>query len=157
MTAWGKKALTALLEQAAFELPEGRGSVEVVRLRDLQGDASIAVVRQKKKHFFDWSFTVDWRVVDRKEQQQQQKDGVGCDDDDGSSSIACRGSLLYPDVSPDGASDGYEAPLSGVPRFSLTAKSRKVVDDFVRSPSVGLQKAIAAQIEKFTEQFNAVE
>jgi hypothetical protein len=60
----------------------------------------LQVMRAKKKHLFDWSFTLAW-AVDLK--------GVG----------PCTGTLVYPDVTPDGNSLDRHKSL-GAAAFSTT-------------------------------------
>ena len=143
MTLWGKKELTALTEAASFILPNGSSVVEVIKLRNLQGDASIAMVRHKKKHVFDWSFIVDWRI---RESQ------------DINSRILCRGSLEYPDVSPDVRNDGsrFEAIMIGTPTPD-SPENQALVADYVQSSSKGLQVSIAEKIDAFITKFNTME
>ena len=133
MTEWGRERLTELLLAASFELPNGMGTVTVAKVKDLTGDADITMMRQKKKWLFDWAFTLEWRIKELKD------------------AGPCKGSLKYPDVTPDCDGD-YEAQFE-VDR-STPPKARAVLDAFVRSSSEGLQPAVAAQIQLFIDEYN---
>ena len=45
-----------------FELPNGMGTVRTTKLSKHEGDCSITMMRAKKKHLFDFAFTLDWAV-----------------------------------------------------------------------------------------------
>ena len=86
------------------------GVVTTTKLKDLEGDCSITMARGKKKHLFDWAFSLDW-AVDLK--------GVG----------KCKGSIKYPDVTPDCDQD-YEAQIEV--DQSTPPSARALIDAYVR-------------------------
>jgi hypothetical protein len=62
MTSWGKPRLEELLLESSFELPNELGNVKVTKVVGLEGDCSVTMARGKKKHPFDWAFSVEWFV-----------------------------------------------------------------------------------------------
>jgi len=84
MTGWAKQRLEELLSNMAFIIPNTNDLIEVKKVKDLEGDAAITFTRGKKKFLFDFSFVLDWEVE------------LDCG--------PAKGTLRYPDVTPD--SDG---------------------------------------------------
>ena len=132
MTEWARDRLTDLLLEASFALPNDMGTVTVAKVTELNGDAEITMMRRKKKWLFDWSFKLEWRIEPLKD------------------AGPCKGTLKYPDVTPDCDGD-YEAVFE-VDR-STPPKARAVLDAYVRSAGDGLQPAVAAQIQKFIDEY----
>ena len=49
MTDWAKERLKELLSGISFVIPNLGSVIEVVKVKDLEGDASVTFVRGKKK------------------------------------------------------------------------------------------------------------
>lgn len=133
VTSWAKPRLEELLVGVEAPLPNGLGVVRTTKVKNLTGDASITMMRNKKKHLFDFSFAVDWSVMLL---------------DEG----PCKGTLTFPDVSPD--CDGEYEALCEVDRTTPPA-ARALLDAYVKNPSQGLRPAICAAIQTFVDEFNA--
>jgi len=93
------------------------------------------MMRSKKKWLFDWAFALDW-AFDLKD--------VG----------PCKGSVKYPDVTPDCEGD-YDTAVEVDP--STPQAARVLIDQYIRSSGSGLQAAIALKIQAFVSEFNALE
>jgi len=133
MTSWAKARLTELLQGVRCTLPEGMGVVETTKVKDLEGDAQITMIRQKTKYLFDFSFKLAWKVDLR---------DVG----------PCKGTLTYPDVTPDCEGD-YET-LYEVDR-DTPPRARGVLEAFVRNSTQGLQPEISRVLEQFKAEYMA--
>ena len=66
----------------------------------------------------------------------------------------CKGSLNYPDVTPD-AEGEYETTFEVDP--STPPSARQVLTSYIKSSSSGLQPAIATAFAAFVSEFNAME
>jgi len=135
MTPWGKEKMEELLVGVEFDLPNGMGLLKTTKMKDLTGDCSITMIRKKKKHLFDWSFKLEWKV--------DLKDAG-----------PCSGSLTFPDVTPDSEGE-YDATMEV--NSQTPPSARAVLDQFVKNAAQGLRPAIDARIQVFMNEFNKIE
>ena len=136
VTSWAKETLEAALLTSEYVLPEGSPSpgarATVSKVSKLEGHASFATARGKKRYIYEFAFTLDWVLT------------LGDDE-----TKTCRGKVTFPDV--DGTvelGDGYDivdyqvdasTPVGTGPllqRFvrdgGLRDSIHKNVDDWVR-------------------------
>lgn len=131
LTPWSKQRLTEVLMAASFTIPDGSGfSIEVVDVKNLEGDAQKGVSRAKTWHMFEFSFDVEWELV--------------------LAHGAAQGTLKYVEV--DNACDGDFEPPTCTTR-NCPADARRLVDQYVKSSSAGLQAVVAERIASFTAEF----
>mmetsp|Transcript_11879 Transcript_11879/g.25726 ORF Transcript_11879/g.25726 Transcript_11879/m.25726 type:complete len:450 (-) Transcript_11879:189-1538(-) len=136
VTPWAKETLTASLLTAEYVLPDGSPSpgahAAVSKVSKLDGHASYATVRGKKRYIYEFSLTIKWVLT------------LGDDH-----KRTCHGEMTFPDVdgtvehgegydivkySVDGSSPAGTGPL--LDRFvrdgGLRDSVHKVIDDWVR-------------------------
>ena len=63
VSEWARNALEAAMLQASFTAASGEWSVRVVGVKDVEGDAEIIAMRGKRRHMFEFSFTLEWEVT----------------------------------------------------------------------------------------------
>jgi len=76
-TSSAKELLSNMLLLAKFDLPQG-GVAKVTKITDFDGYANIVTVRSKLKHVYEFSFTVEWNILQN--------------------GLECIGSMKYPEV-----------------------------------------------------------
>ena len=136
VTSWAKETLEAALLTSEYVLPEGSPSpgarAAVSKVSKLEGHASYATVRGKKRYIYEFQFTLDWVLT------------LGDDH-----TKTCHGKMTFPDV--DGTvelGDGYDvvdyhvdgsSPAGTGPlleRFvrdgGLRENIHNIIDDWVR-------------------------
>ncbi len=130
MTEWAKEKLKELLGGVSFVIPNVGAVVEVVKVKDVEGDAAVTFVRGKKKYLFDFVFTLDFELE-----------------------LACgkaKGSLKYPDVTPDN-DDEYDTLLEVDP---LTPpEARPLLNTYVKADSDGLQVVVKERLRQFMKEY----
>ena len=130
MTEWAKGKLQELLSSVRYTLPKLGSELEVVKVKDLEGDASVTFVRGKKKYLFDFVFTLEWEM------------GLDCG--------KAKGSLKYPDVTPDN-DDEYDTLLE-VDQLT-PPEARPLINMYVKSSSEGLQQVVREKLQEFMKEF----
>ena len=63
VSEWARNALEAAMLQASFTAASGEWSVRVAGVKDVEGDAEIIAMRGKRRHMFEFSFTLEWEVT----------------------------------------------------------------------------------------------
>ena len=63
VSEWAREALETALLRASFTAASGEWSVRVAGGKDMKGDAEIVAMRGKRRHIFEFSFTLKWEVV----------------------------------------------------------------------------------------------
>lgn len=136
VTPWAKETLTALLLTAEYILPDGSpspGAHSIVsKVSKLDGNASYATVRGKKKYIYEFALTIKWVLT------------LGDDH-----TKTCHGEITFPDI--DGTvelGEGYDivdyrvdgsSPVGTGPMLDRFVKNgglrdsvHKAIDDWVR-------------------------
>ena len=147
-TKWGKARITELLLGAAHESDGLRA--EVTAVNDLLGDATVAVVKGRKRFIFDFSFTLDWRVV-------ADGGGGGEGKAEGKQAAAAAtavasGTLSYPDFSADEDINDLERQCSV--KAAGDGAAKRFVADGVKAKRGAFQGAIAAQLQVFVDELH---
>eukprot|EP00586_Coscinodiscus_wailesii_P014731 CAMPEP_0172495484 /NCGR_PEP_ID=MMETSP1066-20121228/71407_1 /TAXON_ID=671091 /ORGANISM="Coscinodiscus wailesii, Strain CCMP2513" /LENGTH=411 /DNA_ID=CAMNT_0013267193 /DNA_START=106 /DNA_END=1341 /DNA_ORIENTATION=- len=130
VSATAKEQLQALLLRAEFRTESAVCSVTSVD--KLEGHASVATVRGKRRYIFEFSLSVSWKVVSS---DLEEELGMG--------------KMSFPDV--DGTCDGeYE-----MTDFVVTCcESRDIVDKLVRKG--GLKDDVCHKINQWVDTFRAM-
>jgi tetratricopeptide (TPR) repeat protein len=131
VSATAKEQLRALLLRAEFRTENAVCTVSSVD--KLEGHASVATVRGKRRYIFEFSLTVGWKVVSSSDMEEEL--GMG--------------KMSFPDI--DGTCDGeYE-----MTDFVVTScESRDIVDKFVRK--TGLKDDVCHKINEWVDTFKAM-
>ncbi|GMF32288.1 unnamed protein product [Phytophthora fragariaefolia] len=131
MTAWAKGKLEKVVSGVSAPLGSGEGIVTSLEVSNLDGDASIAVVRGAKRYIFDFTFTLACTL--------KQRD----------SSVA--GELKFLDLSSDCGGD-YDVEAVVPSRYQ--SEGGKALHVALNSSSSPFRQAIAAQLAKFVEEYH---
>jgi tetratricopeptide (TPR) repeat protein len=117
VSEWARNALETALLRASFTAASGEWSVRVAGVKDMKGDAEIVAMRGKRRHIFEFSFTLKWEVV-----FTGDGDGGG-DGGGGSGGKKVRGGLAYSEVSALDVDD-IDQVRRGSGRYSHRATDR---------------------------------
>ncbi|RHX97063.1 hypothetical protein DYB36_010315, partial [Aphanomyces astaci] len=120
------KALLGNVEVTARSFAIRGGNV-----KDVKGDASVCVVRGKKRFLFDFEFNIEWTVVG--------KDGYN-------------GKLLCHDISNDG---DYEIAVQYKKKPSDALESKELAAA-VNGQAEGFRHAVLARIATFVTEYQAL-
>lgn len=131
MTAWAKGKLEKIVSGISAPLGSGEGVVTSLEVSNLEGDASIAVVRGAKRYIFDFTFTLAVTL--------KQAEG----------SVA--GELKFLDLSSDCGGD-YDVEAVVPSRYQ--SAGGKALHAALSSSSSPFRKAIAAELAKFVEEYH---
>ena len=136
-TAWCKDALKRLLLQASVGEEDAAAKaagaeVSVTAVKDLEGDASMCVIRGSKRYIFDFSFTLEWEAVFS---QLGKK---------------VKGKLQYTDVDND---LGYDVEIKW--KKAAVAEQKSKLNPLLGKEGAGLRAAIRAKIDAFVAEFRA--
>ncbi|KAG6965190.1 hypothetical protein JG688_00007332 [Phytophthora aleatoria] len=131
MTSWAKSKLEKIVSGVSAPLGTGEGVVTSLEASNVEGDASIAVVRGAKRYIFDFTFT------------------LACTLKQGDSSVA--GELKFLDLSSDCGGD-YDVEAVVPSRYQ--SESGKALHAALNSSSSPFCKALAAQLAKFVEEYH---
>lgn len=147
VTPWAKETLSASLLCASYVLPDGspspgsRGSI--IEVSKIDGNASHAAVRGKKKYIYEFSITVKWEL--------ELSSPVG----GGETTITrCRGEMTFPDV--DGtveSGEGYDVSNYAVDGTTCSLGIRPLLERFVRDG--GLRDSLHGAIDDWVALFRA--
>merc|ERR1712137_492889 len=136
-TDWAKGKLKGYLKGSSFNIPVGNGlTVDVTKVKDFSGDASVIVSRGKTKYLFDFSFSLEWKIR-------------GLDN-----GAEASGTLKYPDVTPDCDEDEDYDTILEVDK-NTPPEVKPLIDSFIKTSSDGIQKVIRAQIESFKVEYQS--
>lgn len=131
MTVWAKNKLEKIVSGISAPLGSGNGVVTSLEVSNLEGDASIAVVRGAKRYIFDFTFT------------------LACTLKQGDSSVA--GELKFLDLSSDCGGD-YDVEAIVPSRYQ--SESGKALHAALNSSSSPFRKALATQLASFVEEYH---
>ncbi|POM63366.1 Hsp90-like protein, partial [Phytophthora palmivora] len=123
MTSWAMGKLKEIVSGISAPLGTGEGVVTSLEVSNLEGDASIAVVRGAKRYIFDFTFT------------------LACTLKQGDSSVA--GELKFLDLSSDCGGD-YDVEAVVPSRYQ--SEGGKALHAALNSSSSPFRKALAAQL-----------
>lgn len=137
VTAWAKESLTEILQTATYTFPDSSPApgalARIATVKTLDGHASFATVRGKKKYIYEFKIELEWVL-----------DLAGEPD-------AAKGKITFPDM--DGTcelGEGYD-----IANYEVTAieeqSLRPVLDRFVKSS--GLRDALHTAMDDWVRQF----
>lgn len=140
VSAWAQEQLQALLLSTTYTLPASAPAphaLVAVSAATVQGSASVAAVRGKKRYLYELSVVVDWTFQDAEQ------------------SVEARGSLRFPDV--DGTvalGEGYEADQWKIDHTD-EPNLRPVLEQFVHQQGLRqvLHETIDAWVTLFRETY----
>ncbi|GLD98104.1 hypothetical protein PINS_up006801 [Pythium insidiosum] len=132
MTAWAKTTIEGLLSGISTPLGSIPGTIKVTEVSELKGDASIAVVRGKKRYIFDFTFALSCTAT--------LEDGSTVD-----------GELRFLDASADAGGD-YDVEVVVPSRYQSDAG--KAVHAAMSSLSSPFRTHVAQQLSSFVTQFH---
>lgn len=127
-----KEKLPEVLKVLTDDLPQS-GSVKVVGVADIAGDASITVARGKRKHFLDLTFNVEFEMK------------VGDD--------AGNGKFCYTEVT---ANDDDDWEVTCEVGNDTAPALKGIIDTFVKPSGSGLQGKVNEALKKFIAEFKAL-
>jgi len=134
VTAWALESLKAKLLETTYTLPESSpapGAVVTTTKARVDGHASVATVRGKKRYIYELSVTVDWKFEHEE--------------------VDANGSLVFPDI--DGTcalGEGYDATDFHVSHAD-TQSVRPLLDAFVHKQ--GWREAIHKCIDDWVQLY----
>lgn len=131
MTSWAKSKLETLLSGVSAPLGTGEGVVSSLDVTNLEGDASIAVVRGAKRYIFDFTLTLTCTL--------KQSDG------------SVTGELKFLDLSSDCGGDYDVEPI--VPT-RYQSESGKALHAALNSSTSPFRKSLAAQLVLFVKDYH---
>jgi activator of HSP90 ATPase len=133
MNAWAKAKIESVLTDLRAPLnKDGSGVVRVTEVKDVTGEASIAVVRGKKRYIFDFTFALD---------VASEVNGAAID-----------GELKFLDVSSDADGD-YDVDVSVPSRY--TSDAGKALHAALSSPASPFRTHVAQQLQQFVTEYHA--
>jgi tetratricopeptide (TPR) repeat protein len=127
-----KEKLPEVLKVLTDDLPQS-GSVKVVGVADIAGDASITVARGKRKHLLDLTFNVEFEMK------------VGDD--------AGNGKFCYTEVT---ANDDDDWEVTCEVGNDTAPALKGIIDTFVKPSGSGLQGKVNEALKKFIAEFKAL-
>ncbi|KAL3665919.1 hypothetical protein V7S43_009339 [Phytophthora oleae] len=131
MTSWAKGKLEKIVSGISAPLGAGEGVVSSKEVSNLEGDASIAVVRGAKRYIFDFTFT------------------LACTLQQGDNTVA--GELKFLDLSSDCGGD-YDVEAVVPSRYQ--SEGGKALHAALNSSSSPFRKALAIQLASFVEEYH---
>ncbi|OWZ20396.1 Heat shock protein90 [Phytophthora megakarya] len=131
MTSWAKGKLEKIVSGVSAPLGTGEGVVTSLEVSNLEGDASIAVVRGAKRYIFDFTFTLACTL--------KQGDNV------------VTGELKFLDLSSDCGGD-YDVEAVVPSRYQ--SEGGKALHAALNSSSSPFRKALAAQLATFVQEYH---
>lgn len=132
MTSWATTKIPSLLSGLSVPLGTAAGTITVKDVKDVSGEASIAVFRGKKRYIFGYSFIVSLTA--------HLNDGVSID-----------GELKFLDMSSDSDGD-YEVDVNVPSRYQNI--SGKAVHSALSSPTSPIRAALTTQLNNFVVEFH---
>ncbi|KAL3808114.1 hypothetical protein ACHAXA_001020 [Cyclostephanos tholiformis] len=144
VTPWAKETLSAALLCASYVLPDGSPSpgsrASIIEVVKLDGNASYAAVRGKKKYIYEFSITVRWELA--------------LSSPDGGETTRCRGEMTFPDV--DGtveSGEGYDVSNYSVDGTTCSPGIGPLLERFIRDG--GLRDSLHGVIDDWVTLFRA--
>jgi hypothetical protein len=154
VTPWARETLSASLLGASYVLPGGSPSpgavASIVEVVGLDGNASHASVRGKKKYIYEFSISVRWELALPSSSSSSSSSGGG----DGNEVVRCRGEMTFPDV--DGTvepGEGYDVSNYSVDGTTCPPGIGPVLDRFVKDG--GLRDELHGAIDGWVTLFRA--
>lgn len=136
MTAWAKSKIEALFMDVSTPLPASAGVAGVVSagaVRDVTGDASIAVVRGAKRYIFDFAFTLACSL--------ELASGERVD-----------GELKFLDVSSD---SGGDIDAEAVVPSRYTSPNGKALHSALSAVSSPFRAALQSRLDAFVREYQS--
>lgn len=138
VSKWAKETLEASLLSAEYTLPEGSpdagAKAAITKVDKLNGHASYATVRGKKRYIYEFSFCLHWNLTM-------------------SNGDVCKGKMTFPDVDTTcDVGDGYEMVHWEVDG-STPQDAAHLISRFVKDG--GLRDAIHGKIDGWVDLFKA--
>jgi len=136
---WAKETLTQALLSAEYSLPlsspQPGAVVKITNVKSLNGHASIASVRGKRRYMYEFSTTLEWEM------------------DIPSDGNTCTGSIEFPDI--DGTCDGeYEMTNYTVKSVGTAGGAAKhLLDRFVKNG--GLRDVLTEKLNEWVTLFQS--
>lgn len=141
LTKWAKTTLQECIENTTYILPDSSPApgalVTVTKVKTLEGHASCAVARGKKRYIYEFMVKLDWKLHSPS------------DDSD----LECTGSLAVPDI--DGTidlGDGYEIHDFTIDTVSESSL-RPLIERFVQRG--GFHDALNTSIDDWVRRFKS--
>jgi activator of HSP90 ATPase len=125
---WCKDKLTELLQQ--LQVPTPQGTIEVTKVKEVKGDASITFSRGKSRYLYEFDITLEWQV--------ELESGPA------------KGTLQLPDMSYD--CEGQYDVVITVDKLTAPA-ARAFIDQYIRSEREGLRPAVQDKLAQFLAEF----
>lgn len=154
MTPWAKETLSASVLSASYVLPESSPSpgsrASIIEVVKLDGSASHAAVRGKKKYIYEFSLTVRWEMALASSSSSSSAES----DEGGQHLVRCRGEMTFPDV--DGtveSGEGYDVVNYVVDGSTCPPGIGPLLDRFVRDG--GLRDSLHGAIDDWVTLFRA--
>jgi tetratricopeptide (TPR) repeat protein len=156
VTPWAKESLTMALLSCKYILPNGSPSpgstVVVYEIGKLDGSASYAAVRGKKRYIYEFALTVKWEFTLFGEEEEEEEDGKVVESTQ--QQQQCRGEMTFPDI--DGTvevGEGYDIVNYSVDGSTCVAGIGPLLERFVRDG--GLRDIIHEAIDNWVKLFRA--
>jgi len=146
LTSWAKTTLQEQIEQAKYVLPDSSpapgAEVTVTKVTTIDGHASCALARGKKRYIYEFMVKLEWKL----QQNPESSSGGG---------LECSGSLAFPDI--DGTielGEGYEMHQFVVDSVSENSL-RPLIDRFVQRGGFheSLNNAIDDWVRRFKSEY----
>ncbi|OQR94642.1 hsp90, partial [Thraustotheca clavata] len=127
-TKWAKEHLEELYSKV--EVMKSSMTIRTKPIKDIKGDASVCVIRGKKRFLFDFEFTLEWEAV----------------------GLNAKGKLKCHDMGSDG---DYEIQCMYDKKPSDAIEAQAVYDAIMNNTS-GLYFAVVEKMKQFTTNFQAL-
>ena len=153
LTQWAKTTLQEHIEQATYVLPDSSpapgAEVTVTKVTTIDGHASCALARGKKRYIYEFMVKLEWRLQGKNpESTSSSSSAVG-------GGLDCTGSLAFPDI--DGTielGEGYEMHQFVVDAVSDNSL-RPLIERFVQRGGFheSLNNAIDDWVRRFKSEY----
>lgn len=138
VTSWAKDKLESLLKELEYvnesNGPEATTVIKVKSMSAIEGDASLAVMRGKKRYLFDFTFSLTLVATFGDEPEEE-------------------GKVSFLDVSSD-CNDDYDVDLEVKNRYKNSGG--KQLYDQLSNPISDLRKLITQQLVSFRKEFESL-
>jgi tetratricopeptide (TPR) repeat protein len=152
LTQWAKTTLQEHIEQATYVLPDSSPApgavVTVTKVTTIDGHASCALARGKKRYIYEFMVKLEWRLQGKNPESTSSSSTVG-------GGLDCTGSLAFPDI--DGTielGEGYEMHQFVVDAVSDNSL-RPLIERFVQRGGFheSLNNAIDDWVRRFKSEY----
>ena len=149
VTPWAKDTLSTALLSCKYVLPHGSPSPEstvvIYEIAKLDGSASFAAVRGKKRYIYEFALTIKWEFTLLEDSGRAEES---------STQQQCRGEMTFPDI--DGTvevGEGYDIVNYSVDGSTCVAGIGPLLERFVRDG--GLRDTVHEAIDNWVKLFRA--